>query len=54
VVVDGTPQELLNSSIIFSSQIGKLFRHRPWLTVREALAGIDAQQAMNHEQQAEP
>ncbi len=43
VVVDGTPRELLNSSIIFSSQIGKLFRHRPWLTVREALAGIDEQ-----------
>ena len=39
VVVEGPPQTLLNDSLLFSSQIGKLFRHRPWLTVSEALAG---------------
>jgi energy-coupling factor transport system ATP-binding protein len=42
VVVAGPPHELLNSSLIFSSQIGKLFRHQPWLTVDEALAGLQA------------
>jgi energy-coupling factor transport system ATP-binding protein len=40
VVVAGAPQELLNSSLIFSSQIGKLFRNQPWLTVDDALAGL--------------
>jgi energy-coupling factor transport system ATP-binding protein len=40
VVVVGAPQELLNSSLIFSSQIGKLFRHRPWLTVADALSAL--------------
>ncbi|HEX6288500.1 MAG TPA: ATP-binding cassette domain-containing protein [Herpetosiphonaceae bacterium] len=40
VIVAGAPQVLLNDSLIFSSQIGKLFRHRPWLTVDEALRGI--------------
>jgi energy-coupling factor transport system ATP-binding protein len=40
VIVAGTPQTLLNDSLIFSSQIGKLFRHQRWLTVAEALAGL--------------
>ena len=40
VIVEGTPQSLLNDSLIFSSQIGKLFRHRSWLTVEDALAGL--------------
>lgn len=40
VVVSGSPQELLNDSLIFSSQIGKLFRHQPWLTVGEALRDL--------------
>jgi energy-coupling factor transport system ATP-binding protein len=40
IVVAGKPQELLNDSLIFSSQVGKLFRHRRWLTVDEALAGL--------------
>ncbi len=40
VVVSGPPRELLNDSLIFSSQIGKLFRHRAWLTVEEALRGM--------------
>lgn len=42
VVVTGTPRELLNSSLIFSSQIGKLFKRQLWLTVDEALAGLAA------------
>lgn len=40
VVVAGPPRALLNESLIFSPQIGKLFRHRPWLTVAEAVAGL--------------
>jgi energy-coupling factor transport system ATP-binding protein len=40
VIVEGAPQSLLNDSLIFSSQIGKLFRHQPWLTVEEALHGL--------------
>ncbi len=42
VVVAGSPRELLNNSLIFSSQIGKLFRHRPWLTVDEAITGLQS------------
>ena len=40
VVAAGTPAELLNESLIFSSQVGKLFRNRSWLTVTEALQAI--------------
>jgi energy-coupling factor transport system ATP-binding protein len=40
VIVSGSPHTLLNDSLIFSSQIGKLFRHQPWLTVDEALAAL--------------
>lgn len=43
LIVEGAPQSLLNDSLIFSSQIGKLFRHRPWLTVADALAGLQQQ-----------
>jgi energy-coupling factor transport system ATP-binding protein len=43
VVVTGTPGELMNDSLIFSSQIGKLFRNRAWLTVEDALAGLGSQ-----------
>ncbi|MBA3946312.1 MAG: energy-coupling factor ABC transporter ATP-binding protein [Herpetosiphonaceae bacterium] len=43
VVVEGPPQTLLNDSLLFSSQIGKLFRHRPWLTAPEALTGLAAE-----------
>ncbi len=50
VVVTGPPRELLNSSLIFSSQIGKLFRHQPWLTVDEALAGLGQQSTVVEEQ----
>ncbi len=42
VVTAGPPAVLLNESLLFSSQIGKLFRHRPWLTADEALAGLRA------------
>jgi energy-coupling factor transporter ATP-binding protein EcfA2 len=40
VVVEGAPVELLNDSLIFSSQIGKLFRHQRWLTVEDALTAL--------------
>ena len=40
VIVSGSPHTLLNDSLIFSSQIGKLFRHQPWLTVDEALNAL--------------
>ena len=40
VVAAGTPAELLNESLIFSSQVGKLFRNRSWLTVTEALQAL--------------
>lgn len=40
VVVAGPPHEILSDSLIFSSQIGKLFRHRRWLTVADVLAGL--------------
>jgi energy-coupling factor transport system ATP-binding protein len=43
VVVAGPPAELLNDSLIFSSQIGKLFRRRRWLTVEDALHGLNRQ-----------
>ena len=41
VVVDGSVREVLNESLLFSSQIGKLFRRRAWLTVEEALRGLE-------------
>lgn len=37
VVIEGPTTELLNDSLIFSSKIGKLFRHRRWLTVEDVL-----------------
>jgi energy-coupling factor transport system ATP-binding protein len=44
VVVDGPPTEVLNDSLIFSSQIGKLFRQQHWLTVEDALRGLSRQE----------
>jgi energy-coupling factor transport system ATP-binding protein len=41
VIVDGPPAEIMNDSLIFSSQIGKLFRNRHWLTVDDALRGLN-------------
>jgi energy-coupling factor transport system ATP-binding protein len=43
VIVDGPPAEIMNDSLIFSSQIGKLFRNRRWLTVDDALRGLNRQ-----------
>jgi len=40
LVATGTPGELLNDSLIFSSQVGKLFRNRSWLTVVDVIAGL--------------
>jgi energy-coupling factor transport system ATP-binding protein len=41
VVVDGPPADIMNDSLIFSSQIGKLFRNRRWLTADDALRGLN-------------
>lgn len=43
IIVDGPPADILNDSLIFSSQIGKLFRNRRWLTVDDALRGLHKQ-----------
>ncbi|MCX7859895.1 MAG: energy-coupling factor transporter ATPase [Chloroflexus sp.] len=40
VVVEGPANELLGNSLIFSSQVAKLFPGRGWLTVAQALAGL--------------
>jgi len=41
VIVDGPPADIMNDSLIFSSQIGKLFRNRRWLTADDALRGLN-------------
>jgi len=46
VVVDGPPAEIMNDSLIFSSQIGKLFRNRRWLTVADVLRGLNTEQSL--------
>ncbi len=43
VVVEGPAAELLGNSLIFSSQVAKLFPGRGWLTVAQALAGLGRQ-----------
>ena len=40
VVTEGPTRTLLHESLIFSSQIGKLFPHADWLTASEAIAGL--------------
>jgi energy-coupling factor transport system ATP-binding protein len=40
VVVEGPATELLGDSLIFSSQVAKLFPGYGWLTVAQALAGL--------------
>lgn len=35
VVVDGSPQAVLGDSVLFSTQVGKLFPHTGWLTVND-------------------
>ena len=42
VVTEGPTRVLLHESLIFSSQIGKLFPHQEWLTAQEAIAGLTA------------
>lgn len=42
VVTEGPTRTLLHESLIFSSQIGKLFPHEEWLTAAEAIAGLQA------------
>ncbi len=41
VIVEGPAAELLGNSLIFSSQVAKLFPGRGWLTVNQALAGLN-------------
>jgi ABC-type multidrug transport system ATPase subunit len=40
VVTEGPTRTLLHESLIFSSQIGKLFPDQQWLTAEEAIAGL--------------
>jgi energy-coupling factor transport system ATP-binding protein len=40
VVTEGPTRTLLHESLIFSSQIGKLFPHQEWLTAAEAIAAL--------------
>ncbi len=42
VVTEGPTRTLLHESLIFSSQVGKLFPRQDWLTAAEAIAGITA------------
>ena len=42
VVTEGPARALLHDSLIFSSQIGKLFPRQQWLTAEEAIAGLRA------------
>lgn len=39
VVVEGTPQVVLGDSLLFSTQVGKLFPKFGWLSVADVLAG---------------
>ncbi len=45
VVTEGPTRTLLHESLIFSSQIGKLFPGREWLTAEEAIAALRPQPA---------
>lgn len=40
LVVDGPAEEVLGDSLLFSTQIGKLFPGRGWLTLEQALEGL--------------
>ncbi|OGO32352.1 MAG: hypothetical protein A2136_07160 [Chloroflexi bacterium RBG_16_54_11] len=42
VVADGFPVEVLSDSFTFSPQVSKIFPGRGWLTVEDALGGLDA------------
>lgn len=40
VVAEGPARALFHESLVYASQIGKLFPHQPWLTAREAIAAL--------------
>ena len=40
MVAEGPVRELLGDSLIFSSQVAKLFPQTGWLTADQALAGL--------------
>ena len=40
VVTEGPAQTLFHESLVFSSQVGKLFPRQPWLTARDAIAAL--------------
>jgi ABC-type cobalamin/Fe3+-siderophores transport system ATPase subunit len=42
VTLDGSPGEVLLHSIVFSPQVAKIFPGRGWLTVEDALGGLNA------------
>ena len=41
---DGAPEEVLANTSVFSSQVAKAFPGRGWLTVEDALGGLNARQ----------
>lgn len=44
VTANGSPKEVLANSTIFSPQVAKIFPGRGWLTINDALGGLDASQ----------
>lgn len=44
ITADGLPEEVLANSTIFSPQVAKIFPGRGWLTVDDAIGGLDASQ----------
>jgi energy-coupling factor transport system ATP-binding protein len=40
VVAEGAARALFHESLVYSSQIGKLFPHHPWLTAPEAITAL--------------
>lgn len=44
ISADGSPEKVLAKSSTFSSQVAKIFPGRGWLTVNDAIGGLDASQ----------
>jgi len=44
ITADGSPVKVLANSSTFSSQVAKIFPGRGWLTVNDAIGGLDASQ----------
>jgi energy-coupling factor transport system ATP-binding protein len=42
ITADGLPEEVLSKSTVFSSQVAKVFPGRGWLTIDDAIGGLDA------------